>query len=346
MRTRLALMACLLAVPGPTARAVEASGRVSADRSQEYSYAGFTLRDTVLALPPTERALLRDALCKSAESELDSRNRQAAASDLFVVVTDVPGRGAAQRLLAHLDATRERIASSLGTAGIFRLREEPVHVYVLARADAYQRLLSRAQQLSWSAGFYHPSGFIALNGQWPSHDFLYGYLMHEATHALIDRMVRKTGVEMPRWLEEGFADYIGHADLVRGELRPGRHRERWAGRAFAPKIGEFVLIPSAARLDAAQVKRIVRSGKRLSLRDLFELDSQSFYGADRRRYYTQSWMTVEFLHHGRADWDTTAFPQFFRAVASGAPIREAFVSTYGSAPEDLDEAFRQFALRF
>ncbi len=347
MRARLALVACLTLVgSGVMVRAIESGARASTDRAQEFSYSSFTLRDSVLALPADERARLRDALCRSAELELDPRRRDQATSELFVVTTDVPGRGVAQRLLAHLDATRERVASSLGTSGEVRLQTEPVHVYVLASAHAYQRLLSRAQQLSWSAGFYHPSGFIALNGQWPAQEFLYRYLMHEATHALIDRMVRKTGVELPRWLEEGFADYIGHADLVRGELYPGRHRDRWAGRAFDPRADSFLLVPSAARLDAAQVKAVVRRGEALSLRDLFALDSRSFYGADRQRYYTQAWMAVEFLHHGQANWDTAGFPSFFRAVAEGTPLSEAFQRVYGTQPESLDEAFHKFALQF
>ena len=47
---------------------------------------------------------------------------------------------------------------------------------------------------------------------------LLGTMMHEATHAFVDRHMTEPGRYLPRWLGEGFAEYVGYSEVRKGRL--------------------------------------------------------------------------------------------------------------------------------
>jgi len=71
-----------------------------------------------------------------------------------------------------------------------------------------------------------------------------------------------------------------------------------------------------------------------------------FYGEKRRCYYTEAWMLVHFLRHGRTSWASKEFPDLVLYLAEGYPVADAFRGVYGGDPESFAREFEAYATRF
>ena len=127
-----------------------------------------------------------------------------------------------------------------------------------AKRGSFDRLKAELGALEWSDGFYDPAGLFAFHLEVASMESLLGIMMHEATHAYVDRYLVQPGSYLPRWLGEGFAEYVGNSEIRKGKLIPGRTAK-----------DKFVLIPgygavrakSIPRMSLADVKRKIRDGE-------------------------------------------------------------------------------------
>lgn len=292
------------------------------------------------------RQRLQQALCRVAESELDRRSRSEAFSDRFHVITDLPRPLRAERVLEVLEASFDAFERLLGPPKRDRFAGKPVKTYVFRSALAYQRVLNATGTATWSGGFYHPAGLIALHGRWQTPQYFTSSLLHEATHALVDRYLRAPDVVLPRWLEEGFADYLGHSDYRQGALQPGKHRTHWGGIVYDPHDDRYEPIATTARTEALRTKRDLSRGRAVSFAELLEIATPDFYGPQRQTFYAEAWMAIEFLRHGRPEWATGAFPRFMEAVAAGETVGQALRDSYAAEPADLNEQYRRYALGF
>ncbi len=299
-------------------------------------------RSQVLALPQEQRKKLLEAQATIALRFLDAKRREDFSTPRFAVHCDADDRKVAATVGNNLEAIFSVLAQEL-LAGI-SLQPElyKVQVFVYRDRASYFQLLNEMPIYEFSAGFYSPAGLIAFHLEQPTNEFLLNLLLHEATHAFLDRHVVRHGVALPRWIGEGFADYVGNSRIDKeGRLQPGktlsRQFEFHGGMVFA------VQTVAGARLDEA--KRALRQGKGLGVRAMLEASPDIFYGEKASLYYASSWLLVHYLRDGAPGWAQERFPQLLLYLAEGYPQTAALRTVYGP-PESADEAFRKYVKSF
>ena len=163
--------------------------------------------------------------------------------------------------------------------------------------------------------FLHSGGgdYIALEDIKPEH---YEAARHEYTHY----MIRQAGLNLPTWLNEGLADLYsslepdGTKTLV-GRLLPGR-MAAWESKPAMSLKAFFAVTPA----------------------------SPYYHEKDKlATFYAQSWVLTHML---ALDENYTArFPDFLRAVSSGAPSAAALMQVYGKSLEEVELDLRQYGPR-
>lgn len=258
-------------------------------------------------------------------------------------MTDVPRPGFAAELLNNLQAAYHFAYN------IFRAKIQdqpapgPLWVYVYRSEKQYAEFARRNQAADWSSGFYNPAGLIAFHAQGEGSRSTLAILVHETMHALLDRHIVRPGILLPRWLDEGFAEYMELSDIEGGRIIPGRHRRKWDVHRQA---GVGVWSPTIAAVEIDQIKKRVREGTAFSLGELVRTDAEHFYGERHELYYAQSYLLVHFLQHGRTSWATEEFPRFVLYVAEGYPCEDAFRWSYGQPPTSFQEQFETYVKKF
>jgi hypothetical protein len=264
-----------------------------------------------------------------------------ASSPRFAVHADTDDRQVAAVVANDLEAIFDALAQEL-LPGI-SLQPEPYKVQVVVYRDriGYDLLMAELPHYEWSRGFYSPAGLIAFHLEQPSNDAVMSLLLHEATHAFLDRHVVRPGVALPRWLGEGFADYVGNSRIQDGRLQPGKNLTR----TFEMQKGGVRIVRTTAGSRLEEAKQALRQGKGLGVRAMLEASPMIFYGERSSLYYASSWLLVHYLRDGGAGWAQTRFPQLVLYLAEGYPQTAAFRSVYG-APEPADADFRKYVKSF
>jgi hypothetical protein len=176
----------------------------------------------------------------------------------------------------------------------------------------------------------------------PSNEALLSIMLHETTHAYVDRFIARPGVHMPRWLGEGFAEYVGNSRIKKGELIPGKmvRSER-----YQTDVGAF-FGTSSRRMNVDAVKKAMRKGSAPTLMELVSADRGTFYSDEMRSLsYPMAWLLVHFLRHGGDDWAETRFSSLMLYVAEGYPANEVLNQVYGDS-DALEREFREYVLSF
>jgi TonB family protein len=300
-----------------------------------------SLRQRILALSTSQRAKLLEEQATIARAFLTQADIKQLTSPRFMVFTDAPTRDIAEKLAGNLEATFDTLQVLLGEQ--LDPQPEPYRIiaFLYATRDGFENLKRRVEAVEWSAGFYNPTGMLAFHMQMHSNQSLLGIMLHEATHAYLDRYLSRPGVIFPRWLDEGLAEYIGNSEIKNGQLIPGRTRRAEIYRTpFGAAKGK-----STARLTVEQVKRAVKEGRAMSLESLIAADIEEFYGEQHELYYPMSWLLIHFMRHGREEWDDGRFSRLMLYVAEGYPAAGAFRSVYGD-PALLEGEFRAYIKRF
>ncbi len=296
-------------------------------------------RARITALPLEQRKALLKRQSAIAEKVLDRTHRQQAESPRFVVVSDGPEPRTAEIAAGNLEAVFNIIQGLFGS----RIARQPepykIVVYLFASRRTFEAMKAELEVFEWSSGFYSPTGLFAFHLEAPSTESLLGTMMHEATHAWVDRHLVAPGSYLPRWLGEGFAEYLGNSELHKGKLVPGKT----AKPKFVLVLGYGVVRSTPEpRLSLDHVKRKIHSGEGLSVHQLMTADADTFYGDRRSLYYPSSWLLVHFLRHGEATWAEQEFPAFMLYVAEGYPPAEVLETIYGTSPIDLEDRFRNY----
>jgi hypothetical protein len=214
--------------------------------------------------------------------------------------------------------------------------------YVFDTQAQYLALTRQLEGLEWAQAFYSPPGFIAIHREVGANEVLVSTTLHEAVHAYLDRHVVRPGTWLPVWLNEGLAEYVANSEIRKGKLIPGGFRQN---RLFHGP-GWTAYGWSEAKASSVAVKKALRKGEAIPLEDLVAARDDEFYGDKRHLFYTQSWMFVHFLRHGKPDWAAKAFPTFVLYVAEGYAPSDAFAQAYGVAPRQLEGDFRKYAEQF
>ena len=320
--------------PAPLTTAVDVTAPlVGSDAEQR--------RSVVMALPLEQRKKLLAAQTATALRFLDAKRKVDDSSPRFAVHTDADDRKVAATVAGNLEYIFNVLAQELLPGISLQPEAYKVQVVVFRDRASYESLMHELPIYEWSTGFYSPAGLIAFHLQQDSNDTVMNVLLHEATHAFLDRHVVRPGVALPRWLGEGFADYVGNSRIEDGRLQPGKTLRR----LFEMRSGGVYDVKTTAggRLDEA--KRALRSGKGLGVRTMLEASPQIFYGEKSSLFYASSWLLVHYLRDGNADWAQSRFPRLVLYLAEGYPQIAAFRGIYG-APEAADDEFRKYVKSF
>lgn len=283
---------------------------------------------------------LRDVALK-ARNAADPGTLKKASTDLFTVFTDAPDENLAQTLGNNLEATFRVLLEIVGKDVPPQPETYKIIAFMYGREERFEQLKREVEAFEWSQGFYNPYGLLAFHMQMPSNESLLSTMFHEATHAFMDRYLARPGVVFPRWLGEGFAEYVGNSQVKNGELVPGKtarsesYRGSWGARRGA----------SLARLSVGEVKSAIRKGEGLTIADLIDADGDEFYGDKRQMFYPTAWLLVHFLRHGREEWTSDRFSKLLLYVAEGYPAPEVMRELYGD-PSELETEFRDYVKRF
>ncbi len=296
-------------------------------------------RAQILALPLEQRKQLLSHQSRLAEKFVNREHRKRFDSPRFVVVSDTKDPKTAEITAGNLEAVFNIVQGLFGSQ--IEPQPEPLKivVYMFTSQRSFDALKAELGWYEWSSGYYSPAGLFAFHLEQSSMDSLLGLMMHEATHAFVDRHLVQPGSYLPRWLGEGFAEYLGNSEIRKGRLIPGRTAKR-----------KFVLVPGfgavrrapESRLSLEDVKRKIRRGDGLRVEQLMTADSGTFYGEKRELYYPSSWLLVHFLRHGEADWAEQEFSSFLLYVAEGYPAAAALETVYGVTPAELEDRFQQY----
>jgi hypothetical protein len=298
-------------------------------------------RSAILALPLEHRRRMLESESQIALRSMDAQRVHQVRTARFVVTSDTDDRRVTQAVAENFEAIFNVLAGELlpGVA----LQPEPykLHIFFYQSRAGFEAFRVQMTQYEWSMGFYSPAGLIAFHREQPTSDMLVSALLHEATHAFLDRHLVRPGVCFPRWLDEGFAEYVGNSQIVDGRLRPGK--------ALVRKLmlvqGQLVDMRTAASFDLDAAKRALRAGKGLSVGDLLAASPDTFYGPNMPLYYASSWLLVHYLRDGGEGWAGDRFPQLLLYLAEGYPQDAAFRALYGD-PAAADAAYRRYVKTF
>ncbi len=185
--------------------------------------------------------------------------------------------------------------------------ERKCHIFVFEEPEDWKQFQVRGQLDPWTGGLHAQGELFVLRNphvKWKGHS-----LGHEITHLVLYRFF---GNGVPRWLNEGFAEYAG----VRGYAAFNRARgfnARPVSRAVDP--ARFIpLAQLTAMLDyPAEVEQVLT-------------------------YYFESERLVRFLSAA----DKRGFGTFLESMSQGARVETALVRGWGGRFPSLDALEREF----
>jgi len=308
-----------------------------------FESARYEQRARILAMTVAARRKAADVLAAKAEALLKPGQRASAANDWFEVVTDFGGQKQADALLQNVGATYFALGKLLGDRIPPRPMEDRIRVYVFETNAQYQSLVAGTVPFEGSEGVYDSAGVLAFHAQHPTIGRFVSSMLHESTHAFVDRHLVRQGVQLPRWLDEGLAEYVGESDVKDKKIVPGGHARR---QELGAANGAIVFWQAPARARAEGAKRAQREKRALTLQEIVSAGVETFYGKDVALYYAQGWLAVHFLRHGQPEWAEGAFPKFLLYVAEGYPADQALRTSYGVDAAQLEASFQRYVKSF
>jgi protein TonB len=300
-----------------------------------------SFRRRILTLPLDVRARMLEELAEKAKKHLVSKKISRFSSPRILVYTDAPDKEVGQAVAQNIEATFNVLEEILRPWVAPQPEPYKVVVFLFQSRSSFEALKRETRGIEWSAGFYNPLGLIALHREMPTSEALMSLLFHEATHAFVDRYVSRPGVLLPRWLDEGFADYIGASSIKKKQLVPGKTRRREIQRG----PWGMAMTESRGQISIDGVKQAIKTGNALGLEEIVTASVQEFYGEKHEMYYAMSWLFVHFLRHGDPSWTEERFPELVLYAAEGYPPLEALRQTYGE-PAELEERFHGYVKKF
>ena len=331
--------------PPDKARGDDPTGESSWKFASESGFesARYDVRARILEMDTAARRKVADEFAAKAEALLKKDQRVAASDEWFEVVTDFGGQKQADALLNNVGATYAALYKLLGERIPPIPRGERIRVYVLETNAQYQALVAKTAPFEGSAGVYDPAGVLAFHTQYPTMGFFVAAMLHETTHAFVDRHLARRGVQLPRWLDEGLAEYVGMSDIKDRKIVPGGHGKRLQLGAVH---GVTVFWQTPSQVRAEDAKRAQRKKRALTLDEIVSAGPETFYGKDVDLYYAQGWLAVHFLRHGRPEWTEGAFPKFLLYAAEGYPADQALRAAYGVDARALESAYQSYVKSF
>ena len=277
---------------------------------------------------------------KSAEAQMDPTHRRRFDSPRFIVVTDAEEPTTAEIVATNLEATYSLLDS------LFQPNLEAIPasfktvVYLFRQRSTFAQAATGLQVPSWPTGVYKSPGFLMFHLEVGSSENLLHGLIHEAFHAYAGNYLMRPGLRLPRWMGEGFAEYISNSQIKKGKLIPGKTLRTTF--SFRHNLSGVYRRTTRAGFALNDLKKAIRKSEAVSVGDLLREDTGIFYGAKGHLYYPTAWLFVHFLRHGQPEWETEQFPALLLYLVENYPPEEALQALYGATPTELDEQFRSY----
>ena len=308
---------------------------------QDDSYA-LEFERQLSTMPKEQFAQVRGELLASAESGIDQASRRQLDVGEFEIVTDGSLPDLPKLVAGDLAAVTAALGKVFGAGLSLQPPSGKTYVYVFAKKASFDRLARALMQSGEAAGVYSSVGLLAFHLEMPTNEDLLHTLVHETTHAFVQRALCHPGGSLPRWLGEGLADYFANSEIEGGVLVPGSHRASTSYHA----PGEVVRGRSRAARTADDVRAAMKAGTALPLAKLRSATSSEFYGGEHAIYYGESWLLVHFLRHGQPGWAEHEFPRFILSAVEGFPADDLIRDVYGLDDEALEAAFKVYVKSF
>jgi hypothetical protein len=229
----------------------------------------------------------------------------------FLIVGDV---GHAR--LSYIARTLEqfRLATSRAAPDRRLAASQPLTIVVLGGAGISDFGPGRSGNV---AGYYQATD---------SHDYIvmssrsfggsdFSTVLHEYQHLI----VRAAGVSLPRWANEGLADFYS------------TFRESKGGKRY--EIGRLVqehLVTLKQNGIVPLEKFFTDDGRSMQMHEVFRVGN----------YYAQSWALIHFFQFGDDGKWSDRLPPFLEALGSGDVPRAAFERTAGVSLEEFENRFK------
>ena len=212
-----------------------------------------------------------------------------------------------QKVVREIEFNLWFVARALGAARERYAKKS--HVYVFKDEREWKQFRLETTLPDWSASFANGDElFLHVGGAGEGFDS--HLLAHEATHAVVARLY--PGQRWPKWLSEGFAEYMGSAsEAARKSLWTKGLQQQFDG----------------ATLPLAQL---------VATKD-YPTDRE-----DVRNFYQSSEKLIRLLMN---DFPKERFPRFVEAILGGAPFEKAILQVYGDQVKDFP-AFNKRYERF
>ena len=231
----------------------------------------------------------------------------------FVVIGDVSG-GELREVGARFEGFRDALGRILNERLIATV--VPAVIVVFSTDDVYKPFKPKYQgRPAEVAGAFMPGrdiNYITIGNREHLET-----LFHEYTHLLVSN----SGVTMPLWLGEGFAEYYSTLQFQRSG------REVLLGGLIDEHLevlNDTTLIPLEQFLQLTHDSPLYNEGSRQSV------------------FYAQSWAVTHMLHHGKPD-RRAELSAYLQRVTSGMPSVDAWKATFGGVDvmKDLRQYVRQ-----
>jgi len=297
----------------------------------------------IYTLPIKQQQRHLQELTETAQSFLDPTGTSMVRSPLVRVITDHPdGEQAARVIAGNAEAVLQTLQQTLCRSIPVESPVFRIQIVVYSRRDQYVRFVEAVDGIRETRGMFIPPGLIAYYAELPSNEALLSVLIHEMVHAFIARYLLRPGVVLPRWLDEGLADYFSNSPVEKGKLVPGKRRRTqfyrapmhiWRGK-------------TEAELDLRSVRGKIIHGKALPVIALFKAGRDAFYGEHMSEYYAQSWLLVHFLRQGEPGWQEGNFLKLLLYAVEGYEPETVINSVYSLSPEEMEAAYRRHVKKY
>jgi len=182
------------------------------------------------------------------------------------------------------------------------------HIYIFEKSEDWKVFQENAHLEPWTGGIHSCGSLFIVRD--PSYKFADNSLGHEIAHLILFRLYQRP---LPRWLDEGFAEYISR--VSRASYQRARN---YNARARSPAIPADRLIPLSR------------------LTTLVDYPAS----AEVELFYRESERLVRFL----IGVDTVAFRALLDAVARGEPFDRALSHSYSGRFFDVAALEEEFVL--
>ncbi len=288
-----------------------------------------------------DQAAVLNRTIEIAEMYIDREHRRRLQTNRFILISDAKEASTVEVLSGNMEAVFQILHD------LFDPHIEPLParfktvVYLFSGKDNLRRLQEELGGRLPGGGFYHSPGLLAFHQEVQHFDQLLHTMLHEAFHAFSDTYLTGPGTDLPRWAEEGMAEYFGNSKIERGQLVPG---EMDLGRyTIAHGRSGPVRLQSLTTWNLDEARSTLRNGEAPSIAELMEATADTFYGERARHYYGFSWLLTHFLQHGTKAWETDqAFAKMLLYLAEGYTGRDALEAVFQTTPEEIQLEFEGY----